>query len=659
MYSKLFQPVILGPRVARNRIIFGSHTTNFARHNQLSQQHIDYYTARAAGGVGILVLEEHIVHPSDLPYERAIQGYLPGTARTSSTSSTNASVTKAIHTHGALALVQLNHTGQQGVSDHHQHELWAPSPVPNVATREVPKGMELSDIRAVIEGFAQVARSVIEGGADGVELQVADSSLLRQFLSPLTNQRTDLYGGTLENRLRFLQEAIEEVDTAIGRDNILGIRFCADELAPWAGLTPEQSSEIARLLTATQRIDYMTITMGSIFSTQMFPFHASMRVEPGYSTALAAQIKAAVTIPIFAAGRIMDAAQAERIIAEGQADGVEMIRPLIADPQLPLLSQQGLAHRVRPCIACNQGCQVRTMMNVQLGCNVNPDVVHAQPLQIEKRMPHSNQLAIVSIVGGGPAGLEAARTAALRGRRVILYERESRLGGTAALAAKGPGRGELRNITDYLQGEIERLDVAIHTGIEVTADMLLKQQPGTIILATGAQPGPGLLPLPGHDLPHVLDVRRILRGEPVVGQHVVVIDETGTHGVYSVVEMLATMGKSIEVITEDWYIGRDLVSTHDIVQWQQNVMAQDVVFTPHTTVLRIEPGQVITTDRFAEGEQARPADVVVLGTYERPSQELYYALKGRIARLFRVGDCNTPRRIEQAIYEGRLAGEQA
>jgi mycofactocin system FadH/OYE family oxidoreductase 2 len=650
MYDRLFQPLKIGQREARNRILFGSHTTNLARYNLLSSLHADYYAARAEGGAGMIVLEEHIIHASDMPHESAVLGFLPGTAQAVR------AVIERIHEHGSLAFVQLNHNGQQSTSGHHQRELWAPSPVPDVASRETPKEMELADIRAVIEGFAQVAHTATQVGADGVELQIADSSLLRQFLSPLTNQRGDIYGGELENRLRFVQETLEAVNAAIGTDLVLGVRFCADELAPWAGLTPEQSLEIMRLLTATGRIDYVTVTMGSILSTHMFPFHASMHVQQGYAVHLAGAIKAAIEIPVFVAGRIMSAAQTERILAEGQADGVEMIRALIADPNLPKLSQEGQAERVRPCISCNQGCQVRSVMNATISCSVNPDVIQAQSLLPEKPLLKSGQK--VCIVGGGPAGLEAARTAALRGREVELYNREEVLGGTVALAAKGPGRGELQLITEYLVSELEGLGVEVHTGIEVTAEMILGQRPHTVIIATGAYTGSGLLPIPGHDLPHVTDIRRVLAGESVEGQRVVVIDETDSHGVLSVVELLASAGKNVEVVTEDFYAGRDLVATHDLVLWKQRVLPNSIEVTPHASVVRIEPGKVIVVDRFAEGERALPADCVVLGTYERPSQELYMALKGHIPHLFRIGDCVAPRRIEQAILEGRRVGEQ-
>src|SRR5260370_24416939 len=200
MYDRLFQPLKIGPREARNRILFGSHATNFARNNLLSPQHADYYAVRAEGGAGVIVLEEHIVHTSDMPYESAVLGYLPGTARAVT------AATERIHAHGALACVQLNHNGQQSTSVHHQREMWAPSPVPDVASREGPKEMDQADIRAVIEGYTLVAHTVTQAGADGVELQIADSSLLRQFLSPLTNQRSDNYGGALSKSRPFVSE---------------------------------------------------------------------------------------------------------------------------------------------------------------------------------------------------------------------------------------------------------------------------------------------------------------------------------------------------------------------------------------------------------------------------------------------------------------------
>jgi len=291
-------------------------------------------------------------------------------------------------------------------------------------------------------------------------------------------------------------------------------------------------------------------------------------------------------------------------------------------------------------------------MNVTLSCNVNPDVLHIYPIEPVSR----KQSSAICIVGGGVAGMEAARTLALQGRRVILYERETTLGGTVALASKGPGRTELGLITDYLQAELERLGVEVRTGVEVTAQMLIEQRFSAIIIATGAHMGTGLLPIPGHDLPHVTDVRRVLAGQQVNGQRVVVIDESDSHGVLSAIELLASQGKQVEVVTEDWYVGRDLVATQDLTGWMQRTLPHNVIHTPHTSIVRVESDGVVVADKFADDERFLPADVVVLGTYERPSSTLYDTLKGRVQRLYRVGDCVTPRRIEQAIAEGRQVG---
>ena len=245
---KRFQPSELAQRLREIAYIFGSHTTNYARHNLLSEHIADYYATRAEGGAGIIVLEEHIVHPSDLPYANALLGYLPETATAIATVTERIRHHQSLHRpeappYDCLVLVQLNHNGQQSASDHSQRELWAPSAVPDVASREVPKIMEQADIDAVISGFAQVTRYVKQGNADGVELQISDRSLLRQFLSPLTNQRGDRYGGSLENRVRFVQETIEAVDAALGSEGILGVRFCADELAPWRVLRQSKASK--------------------------------------------------------------------------------------------------------------------------------------------------------------------------------------------------------------------------------------------------------------------------------------------------------------------------------------------------------------------------------------------------------------------------------
>src|SRR6266849_7309332 len=493
-YQYLFTPIRIGQTIIPNCIAFSAHLTNLAEENLPGPRLTAYYVERARGGCGLIITEEQSVHPSDWAYQPLIHGFDPRVVPA------YRRLTRAVHDYDTRIFAQINHNGMQASSIYSRRPVLGPSPLPDPIHREMCREIEPEEIAEIVRGYALVARHVREGGFDGAELQSSHSSLMRQFFSPYFNRRNDAYGGSHDesglpapqagslpprqganNRLRFVQETLEVVDAALGANRVLGVRLCADELAPWAGLTLEQSLEIARSLVATGRIDYLTITMGSIFSTHMFPFHASMHTPPGYAAHLAASIKAAVDVPVFAAGRIMNAAQAERILAEEQADGVEMIRALIADPRLPQLSQAGRMGDVRPCIACNQGCQVHSVMNVALSCTVNPDVVGSQgdvgalndadlaPARgrATTRVPtphsptHAPTLAerggTSIIIGGGPAGMEAAFTAALRGRHVILYEREATLGGTVALAARGPGRSELQLITDYLQANLEKL----------------------------------------------------------------------------------------------------------------------------------------------------------------------------------------------------------
>ncbi|MGH2482283.1 MAG: mycofactocin system FadH/OYE family oxidoreductase 2, partial [Ktedonobacteraceae bacterium] len=292
MPDKLFQPLAIGPREVSNRIIFGSHTTNFARHNLLSEQHADYYEARAAGGAGIIVLEEHIVHSSDMPYEYALAGYLPGTP------TAIARVAERIHAHGALAIAQLNHNGQQSVSDHSQREILAPSAIADVSTREVPKAMEPGDISAVIEGFALVTRHAVQGNADGIELQISDRSLLRQFLSPLTNQRGDQYGGSLDNRLRFPLEVFRAMREVWPARKPMSVRISATDWVE-GGVGAEDSVLIARALREAG-VDLVDVSAGQT-SILAQPVYGRM-----FQTPFADRIRNEVGVPTMAVGNITE-----------------------------------------------------------------------------------------------------------------------------------------------------------------------------------------------------------------------------------------------------------------------------------------------------------------------------------------------------------------
>ena len=648
-FKELLAPLSLRNKTAPSRIIFGAHQTNFALHNRFEARHAAYYAARAAGGAGVIVLEGSLVHPSDWPYEYAIFGYeesvVPGYRLAA----------EAIQAHGALVLAHLTHSGGQGTSHYSQQPLWAPSPVPEVNSREVPKEMELEDIAAIVEGFGRAAGSALAGGLDGVEINAGQDSLLRQFMSPLTNLRQDEYGGGLENRLRLVRQVIGAVRRQLGGRAIIGLRLSGDEYAPWAGLKPEDTRQIAQLLAAEGQLDFISVTGGSIYSKHLT--RAGLYMPPGYAAHLAAGIKAAVQIPVFAQGSIVEPAMAERLLAEGQADAIEMSRALIADPDLPQKLRAGRLDEVRPCLLCNQDCVVNTVQNPRLSCAHNPAAGYEA--QAEFGAPGAAPVPQrVWVVGGGPAGLEAARVAARRGHQVTLYEKRDRLGGTIRLAAAAPGRERLALAVDWLEAQLRRLpNVSINMGVEVTADLILAEAPQAVIVAVGGQAGPYPAVTFENGAP-VLDPRQVLAGAaPQPPGKAVILDEAGDHPAMGAAEWLAGRGWQVEIVSEDMFIGQRLTATLELTPWNQRAPGQGIVFRPQLEVRRVVGRTIIAVDRFGRAEICIPeVDLVVSAAYEVPDEALYFALKQAGQRVYRAGDCVAPRRLGQAILEGYRVG---
>ncbi|KWX10486.1 2,4-dienoyl-CoA reductase, partial [Carbonactinospora thermoautotrophica] len=323
-YRYLFKPLRIGPVTVRNRIVFSAHLTNYAEDGHPSEQHAAYYEARAAGGAGLIITEEHSTHPTDWPYEKLIHGFhpsvVPGYRR----------ITERVHRHGVPIFAQINHNGGQASSMYSRLPVWAPSPVPDPMFREVPKAVELHEIREIVAGYGTVAGHCAEGGFDGVELQCSHSSIVRGFLSPATNRRTDAYGGSLENRARILLEIIDAVREAIGPHRALGVRICGDELIE-GGTTIDEAVGIARLVEATGKVDYINTSIGVATAT-LYMIEASMHIPPGYALFIPSAIRKAVRLPVIGVGRFKDPLQADRALAEGHCDLVGVVRGQIADP---------------------------------------------------------------------------------------------------------------------------------------------------------------------------------------------------------------------------------------------------------------------------------------------------------------------------------------
>jgi 2,4-dienoyl-CoA reductase (NADPH2) len=640
-YRYLFSPVRVGPLTVANRIVFSAHLTNYAQDGLPSPQHAAYYAARAAGGAGLIITEEHSTHPTDWPYEKLIHGFrpevIPGYRR----------ITSAVHAHGTPILAQLNHNGGQASGMYSRLPVWAPSPVPDPLFREVPKAVEQHEIREIVAGYGTVAGHCAEGGFDGVELQCSHSSIVRGFLSRATNHRDDAYGGALENRARLLLEIIDAVRAVLGPARALGVRVCGDELIE-NGITIDEAVAVARLVAGTGKVDYINTSIGVATAT-LYMIEASMRVPPGYAMFIPAAIRRAVTLPVIGVGRFKDPVQAERALAEGQCDLVGVVRGQIADPDFAAKARAGQATAIRACLSCNQECVGRMGLNRWLGCIENP---RTGKEHVPLPAPRRNRR--VYVAGGGPGGLQAAVTAASLGHHVTLFERAERLGGQVNSAAAVPSRAELGDLVRNLAAEAARCGVDVKTGHEVDAAFLLAEAPDVVVLATGARPAH---PAWSNGHPRVADVREVIDGLADPAGTVVVVDELGFHQATSVAELLADRGCDVTVITSAMVVGQDLGITLDIEMWTMKAHAKGIRQRTDVVVLGSHegPGGGLVLDllHHPTGTTGQLAcDWAVSAAPPEPEQELWHALANAPFEVHRVGDCLAPRRAHAAVIEG-------
>lgn len=650
IYEGLLAPLSLGGKTSPNRFVFAAHQTNFATHNRFEKRHAAYYAARAAGGVGLIVLEGSVVDPSDRPYEYTIFGFDEQVVEGYQL------MADAVHQHGSLVLAQLTHTGMQGSSHVSQLPLWSPSPVPEVSSREMPKEMEPHDIKTVLDGFARTAKHVMQGGLDGVEINAGQDSLIRQFMSPLTNQRSDEYGGDLDNRLRFVREVIQVVRNQVGGQGILGLRLCGDEYAPWAGIKPEDAVEIAQLLASEGQLDFISVTSGSIYSGHLT--RPGLYMLPGFALSLAANIKTAVDLPVFAQGSIVDPHMAAQAVTEQQADAVEMTRALIADPELPNKVREGRLDDIRPGILSNQDNIMGQVQNPRLSCVNNPAAGYEMDAEFAP-LAQAPAPQNVMVVGGGAAGLEAARVAALRGHTVTLHEKSDHLGGALRLAAQAPGRERLALAVDWLENQINKLGVTIKTNSEVTVEHVKSEAPAAVIVATGGIPqSQGTVNF--DPKARVVNPRQIYQRDiPATPGKAVLLDTIGDQVGMGVAEWLVERGWQVTVITGDMFVGQRLTASMELTPWNQRAAAKGIEFKPQIDVQAVHEGAVVGVDHFdRQPQQIEDVDLVVDITHEIPNENLYFALKRAGQRVFRAGDCVAPRYMQQAILEGYRVGRE-
>jgi 2,4-dienoyl-CoA reductase (NADPH2) len=648
-YKLLFTPLALGPVVVQNRIVFSAHLTNYAEDGAPSEQHAAYYAARAAGGAGLIITEEHSTHRTDWPYEKMIHGFdpavIPGYRR----------ITDAVHRHDTPIFAQINHNGGQGSGMYNRLALWAPSPVADPMFREVPKAVDLAEIDEIVDGYARVAGHCVEGGFDGIELQCSHSSIVRGFLSPATNRRTDEYGGSLENRSRLLLRLVAAVRRAIGSDIALGVRLCGDELID-GGTTLEDALAVARTLEATGHVDYVNTSIGVATAT-LYMIEASMQVPPAYALWIASALRKVVSLPVVGVGRFKDPLQADRALTEGHADLIGVVRGQIADADFAAKARAGHSSWIRNCLSCNQECVGRMGLNRWLGCIENP---RAGREALASRPPAPARRHVV-VVGAGAGGMQAAIAAARRGHTVDVYEESDQPGGQIRAASSVPSRAELGDLVRNQLAEASRLGVRFHFSQRADADLVAASGADAVVVATGSVPD---RPWWAGSSERVVDVRDVLEERAAPVGRVLVVDELGFHQATSVAELLADRGCALEVLTPAMVVAQDLGVTLDQETWWMKAAAKGIVETTDTIVTAIgELGdgtlsvelQQHTTGTASE----RVVDWVVCASPPRPDDGLWRELRHRLAAgvdLERVGDCVAPRRAHAAVIEGDRVG---
>ena len=597
--------------------MFGPAVTNLGDDDRrFTARHVAFYERRAAGGCGIIVTEGASVHGSDWPYERAPLAERCGEGW--------AKVADACHRHGSLVIASLDHAGGQGSSAYSQTPLWAPSRVPEVNSREVPKWMEADDIAAVVQGFSSAAHVATSAGCDGVEINAGQHSLVRQFLSGLTNHRGDEWG---TDRLLFARQVIEAVRRRVGT-SVVGLRLSCDELAPWAGITPDIALEIAPSLVAAG-VDYVVVVRGAIFSAEKT--RPDTHEPEGFNIELCRSVRSTLGgTPVFLQGSVVDPGQAEWALGDGVCDGVEMTRAQLADPGLVAALRDD--RTPRPCIRCNQACQVRDARNPIISCVVEPSTGHETTdpdWYVATREP-----ADVTVIGGGVAGLEAARVAALRGHRVTLVDQRDSLGGVAALA--GPGQPSVR----WLVRQVDELGVAVRCGERLDSCAVS----GLTIQATGSRPGVREYEVDdGAVVVDVVDVRDGTVSLP--DGDIALFDPIGGPIAVSLAEEL---GARAILLTQDQIAGNELSRTGDLAPANVRLAQGGVRVEKRTLLRRVLPGAVEVQDRFTGQRRTIACAALVDCGFRLPDQPLP-------GHAVRIGDCVAPRTMLEAVLEARRA----
>jgi len=654
----LWQPLAIRHLTIPNRVFVSAHETYFAANRSMTDRYVDYLEERARGGTGLVMVGASGVHPRG-----AANGHLQ--AWHPENVPMYAKLAERVHRHGGRVFSQLFHCGHQesGQLGYDWEPTLAPSNIPGPVYDRTPEAASQEDIDTVVRAFGDCAELVQQGGLDGVEISGGHGYLIGQFLSPMSNHRTDAYGGSIENRCRLAIEVGEEIRRRCP-DLPLGIRLSYDEYLGEAGITPDASDVIIALLHAAGSFDYFNISGVNYHTVHNLVAPMTSGFE-GHMVANAARAKAVIggAVPVLTAASIRRIELAAEIVARGDADLVGMTRAHIADPEIVRKARDGRAGQIRHCVAANQGCVRRGALGKGITCTVNPAV--GREAQWGSAHDGADEHALgVLVVGGGPAGMKAAESAARRGHRVTLFESEGELGGMLRYAGRLPGRDQWLTMVADLSHSLETLGVDVRLGVEAAADTVAQAGADVVVLATGSafeKSGysvirPDRAGIPGADGRHVLDPVEALTDSGRCGKRVVIVDEHGDHVAFGVALVLAEAGRSVELVTHQLFAGARVATTMDVPFVYPRLVAAGVQLTPQTFVERIDPGTVTVASMWGGDARAIPADTVILNMGRRAHAPLAGALDAAGVHSVRIGDCRVPREVDDAIYEGERCG---
>jgi 2,4-dienoyl-CoA reductase-like NADH-dependent reductase (Old Yellow Enzyme family)/thioredoxin reductase len=651
LYPHVFTPVQIAGVEIPNRIVRTAHGTRLTPGGRITDDLVAYHEVSARSGVGLTVLEIASVHQSGASAgihiwdDSVLQGY--------------EKLTRVLRRYPMKLFQQLMHFGHNAVLKDAQ-PAWSPSVLPNLRSAAAipPLAMTKGQIDEIVASYAAAADRVVRGGLDGVEVHAGHGLLVGQFLSPITNFRQDEYGGSFENRARFLMEIMRAVNAAVRGAIPVGVRLSADELVD-GGSDVAESIELVHALEDEALVDFVDLSVGSSYS-----YHrviGGMDEVQGYQLPYAVPVGRAASVPSIVAGRIKSLEHAERIIAAGEADLVAMVRATIADPEIVAKSARGEAHRVRPCIGCNHGCVGgNAVSGGRIGCTVNPTA--AVPAGQAELVPAVTP-ARVLVAGGGPAGLEAARVAAERGHHVVLCEQTDQVGGQLRYARRAPFRAEIGEIADWLESELRELKVDVRLNTRVTPALVRELGAEKVVIATGSVPRrdgfqvAAPRAVPGADLPHVRTSWDVLAG-PSGARRAVVLDDVGHYEAVAAAETLLSEGAQVTFVTRMAQLSPLLEGSRTVNPIKSRFAGRPITVVTDTQVERIEPDHV--TVRSVHGGDATgiPADLVVLVCHNASRDELAEDLRDQISDCRLVGDALSPRFLQVAISEGHRAGAE-